>query len=60
MSDEINIPTNLEEQAWIPVEEAQPEEHQQELPVAEAHETEVLQQERVEENLRLVLESQLD
>jgi hypothetical protein len=46
MSDESNIPTNLEEQAWIPVEEAQPEEHQQELPVAEAHETEVLQQQQ--------------
>jgi hypothetical protein len=43
MSDESNIPTNLEERAWIPVEEAQPEEQQQELPVAEAHETEVLQ-----------------
>jgi hypothetical protein len=45
MSDESN-PTNLEEQARIPVEEAQPEEHQQELPVAEAHETEVLQQQQ--------------
>ena len=46
MSDESNIPTNLEEQAWIPVEEARPEEHQQELPVAEAHETELLQQQQ--------------
>src|SRR6266568_1320517 len=46
MSDESNIPANLEERAWIPVEEAQPEEQQQELPVTEDHETEVLQQQQ--------------
>ena len=45
MSDESNIPINLEEHYWIPEEETQPEEQQQ-LPVAESHETEVLQQQQ--------------
>ena len=42
MSDESNIPTSLEEYKELPV-EVQPEEQQQ-LPVVEGHETEVLQQ----------------
>jgi hypothetical protein len=42
MSDESNIPTRLEEYKELPV-EVTPEEHEQ-LPVAEGHETEELQQ----------------
>ena len=44
MSDESNIPTSLEEYKELPV-EVQPEEQQQ-LPVVEGHETEVLQQQQ--------------
>ena len=44
MSDESNIPANLEEYKELPV-EVQPKEQQQ-LPVAEGHETEVLQQQQ--------------
>jgi hypothetical protein len=44
MSDESNIPASLEEYKELPV-EVQPKEQQQ-LPVAEGHETEVLQQQQ--------------
>src|SRR5712692_1579799 len=44
MSDESNIPASLEEHKELPV-EVQPKERQQ-LPVAEGHETEVLQQQQ--------------
>jgi hypothetical protein len=44
MSDESNIPTSLEEYKELPV-EVQPEEQQQ-LPVVEGHEIEVLQQQQ--------------
>jgi hypothetical protein len=44
MSDENNIPANLEEYKELPV-EVQPKEQQQ-LPVAEGHETEMLQQQQ--------------
>lgn len=44
MSYESNFPTNLEEHKELPV-EVQPKEQQQ-LPVAEGHETEVLQQQQ--------------
>jgi hypothetical protein len=44
MSDESNIPTSLEEYKELPV-EVQSEEQQQ-LPVVEGHETEVLQQQQ--------------
>jgi hypothetical protein len=45
MSDESKMPADLEKNYWIPVEEAKPEE-QQHLPVAEGHETDVLQQQQ--------------
>ncbi len=44
MSDESNIPANLEEHKELPV-EVEPKEQQQ-LPVAEGHETEMLQQQQ--------------
>src|SRR5712691_7732784 len=44
MSDESNIPANLEENKELPV-EVQPKERQQ-LPVTEGHETEMLQQQQ--------------
>ena len=44
MSDESNIPANLEEHKELPV-EVEPKEQQQ-LPVAEGHETEMLQQQK--------------
>jgi hypothetical protein len=44
MSDESNIPANLEENKELPV-EVQPKERQK-LPVAEGHETEMLQQQQ--------------
>lgn len=46
MSDESNIPANLEEHKELPV-EVEPKEQQQ-LPVAEGHETEMLQQQQQE------------
>jgi hypothetical protein len=44
MSDETNIPDNFEEDKELLVEEVQPKEQEQQLPVAEGHETEVLRQ----------------
>lgn len=44
MSDESNIPANLQEHKELPV-EVEPKEQQQ-LPVAEGHETEMLQQQQ--------------
>src|SRR5438067_2613839 len=44
MSDESNIPANLEEHKELPV-EVEPKEQQQ-LPVTEGHETEMLQQQQ--------------
>jgi hypothetical protein len=44
MSNESNIPANLEEHKELPV-EVEPKEQQQ-LPVAEGHETEMLQQQQ--------------
>jgi hypothetical protein len=44
MSDETNIPDNFEEEKELLVEEVQPKEQEQQLPVAEGHETEVLRQ----------------
>ena len=44
MSDESNIPANLEENKELPV-EVQPKERQQ-LPLAEGHETEMVQQQQ--------------
>jgi hypothetical protein len=46
MSDESNIPANLEEHKELPV-EVEPKEQQQ-TPVAEGHETEMLQQQQQE------------
>ena len=46
MSNESNIPANLEEHKELPV-EVEPKEQQQ-LPVAEGHETEMLQQQQQE------------
>ena len=45
MSEESNIPASLEEYKELPV-EVQPKEQQQQLPVAEGHETEALQQQQ--------------
>ncbi len=42
MSDETNIPDNFEEDKELLVEEVQPKEQEQQLPIAEGHETEVL------------------
>lgn len=46
MSDETNIPDNFEEDKELLVEEVQPKEQEQQLPVAEGHETEVLRQQQ--------------
>jgi hypothetical protein len=59
MSDESNIPANLEEHKELPV-EVEPKEQQQ-TPVAEGHETEMLQQQQQEKgesgkNLLLLLQ----
>jgi hypothetical protein len=45
MSDETNLPDNFEDKELL-VEEVQPKEQEQQLPVAEGHETEVLRQQQ--------------